>query len=159
MATVINSLGIADVLEQLGLDVRVQTSIDIYPVAEPFSYSKAIRHLEKGRVVIFGCGTGSPFFSTDTAATLRAAEIGAEIIFKATNIDGVYDSDPRSNPNAKKYDNVSFEEVLNKNLQVMDSTAASMCRDNQIPILVFSIKDPENIFSAMNGEKIGTVVK
>ena len=159
MATVINSLGIADVLEQLGLDVRVQTSIDIYPVAEPFSCSKAIRHLEKGRVVIFGCGTGSPFFSTDTAATLRAAEIGAEIIFKATNIDGVYDSDPRSNPNAKKYDNVSFEEVLNKNLQVMDSTAASMCRDNQIPILVFSIKDPENIFSAMNGEKIGTVVK
>lgn len=158
MATVINSLGLADALESLGMDIRVQTAISMQQISEPYIRSRAVRHLEKGRVVIFGCGTGSPFFSTDTAASLRAAEVGAEIIFKATNIDGVYDSDPRNNPRSKKYTSVTFDEVLNKNLKVMDSTAISMCRDNNIPILVFSIKNPYNIFAAMCGENIGTIV-
>ena len=120
---------------------------------------KAIRHLEKGRVVIFGCGTGNPFFSTDTAASLRAAEIEADIILKATMVDGVYDSDPKTNPNAKRFDSVSFHEVLNKDLAVMDSTAASLCKDNNIPILVFSIDDPDNIYKAAMGEpNLGTLV-
>ncbi len=159
MATVINSLGLADVLEKLGISVRVQTSIEMYQIAEPYIISKAIRHLEKKRIVIFGCGTGSPFFSTDTAASLRAAEIGAEIILKATNTDGVYDRDPKTNPDAKRYDSLSFDEMLSKNLKVMDSTAASMCRDNNVPLLVFSLKTPDNIYKAMCGESIGTVVK
>lgn len=159
MATVINSLGLADALEKLGLDVRVQTAISMQQIAEPYMRNKAVRHLEKGRILIFGCGTGSPFFSTDTASSLRAAEIGAQIILKATNIDGVYDDDPKINPLCHKYDEVTFDEVLNKNLKVMDSTAISMCRDNNIPILVFSIKDPDNIFRAVCGENIGTLVK
>ena len=159
LATVINSLGIADTLEHLGVDVRVQTAIMMQQIAEPYIRNKAVRHLKKGRIVIFGCGTGSPFFSTDTAASLRAAEIGAEIILKATNTDGVYDSDPRKNPYATRYPSVTFDEMLNKNLKVMDSTAASMCRDNNIPVLVFSIKEPDNIFKAMCGENIGTMVK
>ena len=159
MATVINSLGLADALEQLGLKVRVQTAIVMQQIAEPYIRNKAVRHMEKGRVVIFACGTGSPFFSTDTAASLRAAEINAEIIFKATNTDGVYDSDPRINSNAKRYDSITFDEMLNRNLKVMDSTAASMCRDNNVPILVFSVKEPENIYKAMSGESIGTIVK
>lgn len=159
LATVINSLGIADALEHLGMDVRVQTAIAMQQIAEPYIRSKAVRHLEKGRVVIFGCGTGSPFFSTDTAASLRAAEIGAQVILKATNTDGVYDSDPKYNSDAKKYSSITFDEMLNKNLKVMDSTAASMCRDNNIPIIVFSIKEPDNIFRAMCGENIGTMVK
>ena len=159
LATVINSLGIADTLEHLGVDVRVQTAIMMQQIAEPYIRNKAVRHLKKGRIVIFGCGTGSPFFSTDTAASLRAAEIGAEIILKATNTDGVYDSDPRKNPDATRYPSVTFDEMLNKNLKVMDSTAASMCRDNNIPVLVFSIKEPDNIFKAMCGENIGTMVK
>jgi uridylate kinase len=159
MATVINSLGLADALEHLNLDVRVQTAITMQQIAEPYIRNKAVRHLEKGRIVIFGCGTGSPFFSTDTAASLRAAEIGAQIIFKATNTDGIYDCDPAINKNAKKYDRITYEEILDKGLKVMDSTAASMCKDNNIPTLVFSIKEPENIISAAKGEIIGTIVK
>lgn len=158
LATAINALGVADALEQLEVPVRVQTAISMHQVAEPYIRNKAIRHLEKGRVVIFGCGTGNPFFSTDTAAALRAAEMEADIIMKATMVDGVYDSDPKSNPDAKKYDTVSYHEVLNKDLAVMDSTAASLCKDNDIPILVFSIEEPENIFKAVCGENIGTVV-
>ncbi|HIQ81339.1 MAG TPA: UMP kinase [Candidatus Scatavimonas merdigallinarum] len=159
LATVINALGVADALEQLGVDVRVQTAISMQQVAEPYIRNRAVRHLEKGRVVVFGCGTGNPFFSTDTAASLRAAEIDAEIILKATMVDGVYDCDPKKNPAAKKYETVSYYEVLNKDLGVMDSTAASLCKDNNIPILVFSIEQPENILSAVCGESIGTLVE
>lgn len=159
LATVINALGVADALEQLGVVVRVQTAIAMQQVAEPYIRNKAVRHLEKGRVVVFGCGTGNPFFSTDTAASLRAAEIDADIIFKATMVDGVYDCDPKKNPDAKKYDTVSFLDVLNKDLGVMDSTAASLCKDNNIPILVFSIEKPENIVAAVCGEDIGTLVE
>ena len=158
LATAMNALAVADVLEKLGCEVRVQTAITMQQVAEPFILGKAIRHLEKGRVVIFGCGTGNPFFSTDTAAALRAAEIEADIVMKATMVDGVYDSDPKKNPNAKKYDTISFHDVLNKDLAVMDSTAASLCKDNNLPILVFSIEDPENIYKAVCGENIGTIV-
>ncbi|MCH3971980.1 MAG: UMP kinase [Oscillospiraceae bacterium] len=159
LATAINALGVADALEQLGVQVRVQTAITMQQVAEPYIRNRAVRHLEKGRVVVFGCGTGNPFFSTDTAAALRAAEIEADIILKATMVDGVYDSDPKANPNAKKYETLSFTEVLDKNLKVMDSTAASMCRDNQIPICVFSLEHPENIERVICGEQIGTIVK
>jgi uridylate kinase len=159
LATVINSLGIADGLEQVGLDVRVQTAIEMRQIAEPYIRNKAVRHLEKGRVVVFGCGTGNPFFSTDTAAALRAAEIEADVIFKATNVDGVYDSDPKTNPDAKKYDELTHADVLAQDLHVMDSTAASLCRDNKIEILVFNLDKPENIVKAMVGEKIGTLVK
>ena len=159
LATVINALGVADALEQLGVPVRVQTAISMQQVAEPYIRNRAVRHLEKGRVVVFGCGTGNPFFSTDTAASLRAAEIDADIILKATMVDGVYDSDPKKNKDAVKYDTLSFIEVLNKDLKVMDSTAASMCRDNHIPILVFSIEQPENIVKAICGEEIGTLVR
>ena len=155
LATVINALAVADVLEQqLGLDVRVQTAISMPQVAEPYIRNRAVRHLEKGRVVIFGCGTGNPFFSTDTAASLRAVEIEADIILKATMVDGVYDSDPKKNPDAVKYDTLSFQEVLSRELAVMDSTAASLCRDNDIPIL-----EPMNIYYAACGEEIGTLVK
>lgn len=159
LATTINALAVADSLEQLGVIARVQTAIEMRQVAELYIRNKAVRHLEKGRVIVFGCGTGNPFFSTDTAAALRAAEIGADVIFKATNVDGVYDSDPRKNPNAKKYDTLSHIEVLQKGLQVMDSTAASLCMDNGIQILVFNLDNPENIVRAMTGETIGTVVK
>jgi uridylate kinase len=159
LATTINALGIADALEQLGLVVRVQTAIEMRQIAEPYIRNRAVRHLEKGRVVVFGCGTGNPFFSTDTAAALRAAEIDADIILKATMVDGVYDSDPKKNADAKKFDSLTFYNVLEKSLQVMDSTAASLCRDNHIPICVFSIEDPENIVRAICGEKIGTIVK
>ena len=159
LATVINCLALADALEQDGIVVRVQTAISMQAIAEPYIRNRAVRHLEKGRVVIFGCGTGNPFFSTDTASALRAAEIDAEIILKATLVDGVYDSDPNKNPDAKRYDLLTFSEVLNKKLAVMDMTAASMCRDNKTPILVFSISDPDNIFRAVNGEQIGTLVK
>ena len=159
LATTINALGVADALEQLGLTVRVQTAISMQQIAEPYIRNRAVRHLEKGRVVVFGCGTGNPFLSTDTAASLRAAEIDADIILKATMVDGVYDSDPKKNPNAVKYDTLSFMDVLNQNLQVMDSTAATMCKDNNIPILVFSIDQPENIKKAICGEPIGTIVK
>ena len=159
LATSINSLALADALEQLGVTARVQTAIEMRQIAEPYIRNKAVRHLEKGRVVIFGCGTGNPFFSTDTAAALRAAEIGADVIFKATNVDGVYDCDPKKNPNAVKFDTLSHLDVLQKELHVMDSTAASLCMDNGIKILVFNLDKPENIVSAMVGETIGTLVK
>ena len=158
LATVINALGVADGLEQLGMEVRVQTAIAMQQVAEPYIRNRAVRHLEKGRVVVFGCGTGNPFFSTDTAAALRAAEIDADVIMKATMVDGVYDSDPKTNPDAVKYDTVSFSDVLSHDLNVMDSTAASLCRDNHLPILVFSIEDERNICRAVCGETVGTLV-
>ena len=159
LATAINALAVADVLEQHGVEVRVQTAIEMRQIAEPYIRSRAIRHLEKGRVVVFGCGTGNPFFSTDTAAVLRAAEIGADVILLAKNVDGVYDSDPAVNPDAKKYDQLSYMDVLNQGLGVMDSTATSLSMDNHIPILVFALSDPENIHRAVNGEKIGTLVE
>ena len=159
LATVINALALGDALEHLGVDVRVQTAISMQQVAEPYIRNKAVRHLEKGRVVVFGCGTGTPFFSTDTAASLRAAEIDADIIFKATNVDGVYDSDPKTNPDCKKYDELKYIDVLSQGLHVMDSTAASLCMDNNIPILVFNLNDPKNIVRAICGETIGTIVK
>jgi uridylate kinase len=143
----------------LGVTARVQTAIEMRQIAEPYIRNKAVRHLEKGRVVIFGCGTGNPFFSTDTAAALRAAEIGADVIFKATNVDGVYDSDPKKNPNAVKFDTLSHLDVLQKGLHVMDSTAASLRMDNGIEILVFNLDNPDNIVKAMLGEHNGTLVK
>ncbi|MBQ1453127.1 MAG: UMP kinase [Ruminococcus sp.] len=158
LATAINALGVCDALEQLGVDVRVQTAINMRQVAEPYIRNKAVRHLDKGRVVIFGCGTGNPFFSTDTAAALRAVEIEADVIMKATMVDGVYDSDPKKNPDAKKFDTITFQDVLSKDLAVMDSTASALCKDNNMPILVFSIEDPENIYRAVCGENVGTVV-
>lgn len=158
LATAINALGVADALEQIGVDVRVQTAITMRQVAEPYLRNKAVRHLEKGRVVIFGCGTGNPFFSTDTAAALRAAEIEAEIILKATLVDGVYDKDPNVYADAVRYDKLSFQEVLEKDLKVMDSTAAAICKDNHIDLMVFSIKDPENIYESVCNTEIGTLV-
>lgn len=158
LATAINALALCSALENCDVPTRVQTGIEMRQVAEPYIRGKAIRHLEKGRVVIFGCGTGNPFMSTDTAAALRAVETEAEIILLAKKVDAVYDSDPNINPNAKKYDVLSFSDVLSKNLGVMDSTAASMCRDNHMPILVFGLNDPQNIVRAVKGEKIGTLV-
>lgn len=159
LATTINALALADALEQRGCDVRVQTAIEMNKIAEPYIRARATRHLEKGRVVIFGCGTGNPYFSTDTAAVLRAAEINAEVILLAKNIDGVYDSDPAKNPGAKKYDHLTYMDVLNQGLGVMDTTATSLSMDNHIPILVFALSDPENIYRAVTGEQIGTVVE
>ncbi len=159
LATVINSLALLDALEQLGVEGRVQTAIEMRQIAEPYIRLKAGRHLQKGRVVIFACGTGNPFFSTDTAAALRAAEIDAEVILLAKKVDGVYDSDPNLNPDAQKFDSLSFIDVLNRQLGVMDSTATSLCMDNDISILVFGLDDPENIKRAVMGEKIGTLVK
>ena len=158
LGTAMNALAVADALEHLGVDVRVQTAISMQQVAEPYIRNRAVRHLEKGRVVVFGCGTGNPFFSTDTAASLRAAEIGADAVFKATMVDGVYDKDPHKFADAVKYDTLTVSEVLNKNLGVMDATAASMCKDNHLPILVFDLSDPKNIVRAVRGEPIGTVV-
>lgn len=158
LATTMNALAVADVLESLGVDVRVQTAIAMHQVAEPYIRNKAVRHMEKGRIVIFGCGTGNPFFSTDTASTLRAAEIEADIVLKATMVDGVYDKDPNKYDDAVKFDELSFNDILVKNLAVMDSTAASMCKDNNIPILVFNLKRPDNIYDACIGEKVGTIV-
>ena len=159
LATSINALALADVLEQKGVDVRVQTAIEMRAVAEPYIRSRAIRHLDKGRVVIFGCGTGNPFFSTDTAAVLRAAEIDADVILLAKNIDGVYSADPKVDPKAVKYDTITYDDVLAQHLQVMDSTATSLSMDNKIPVLLFALKDPQNIIRAVMGEKIGTIVK
>lgn len=159
LATAINALAIADVLEQKGVDVRVQTAIEMRAVAEPYIRSRAIRHMEKGRVVIFGCGTGNPFFSTDTAAVLRAAEIDADAILLAKNIDGVYSADPKKDPNAVKYDSISYDDVLAQHLAVMDTTATSLSMDNKIPVILFALKDPENIYRVVMGEKIGTIVK
>lgn len=158
LATTINCLAVADVLEQKGVEVRVQTAIEMRAIAEPYIRSKAVRHLEKGRVVIFACGTGNPFFSTDTAAALRAAEIGAEVILLAKNVDGVYDTDPSKDPNAHRYDEISYGSVLAQRLEVMDSTATSLAMDNHMPILVFGVKDPMNIYRAVMGEKVGTLI-
>lgn len=159
LATAMNSLAVADVLEQMDVPVRVQTAIEMRAIAEPYIRLKADKHLNLGRVVIFGCGTGSPYFSTDTAAVLRAAEINAEAILLAKNIDGVYSADPKIDPSAVKYDNITYDEVLAQHLAVMDSTATSMSMDNHIPVIVFALKDPENIKRVILGEKIGTVVE
>lgn len=158
LATTINALAILDSLESMGVPARVQTGIEMKQIAEPYIRNKAIRHLEKGRVVIFGCGTGNPFFSTDTAAALRAAEIEADVILLAKNVDGVYDSDPNLNKDAVKYDSIRYIDVLNKGLKVMDSTAISLCMDNEIPIEVFGLDHPENIVRVVNGETLGTFV-
>ena len=158
MATVMNALALADVFEQNGVAVRVQTALEVRAVAEPYIRLKADKHLAAGRVVIFGCGTGSPYFSTDTAAVLRAAEIGADAILLAKNIDGVYSADPKIDPSAIKYDNISYAEVLRQHLQVMDSTATSLSMDNEIPILVFALSDPQNIVRVVLGEAVGTRV-
>ena len=159
MATVMNCLAMADVLEQKGVPVRVQTAVDMRAMAEPYIRGRAIHHLEQGRVVIFGCGTGNPFFSTDTAAVLRAAEIGADVILLAKNVDGVYSADPNKDPSAVKYDAIPYDDVLAQRLAVMDSTATSLSMDNHIPLLLFGLKDPYNIIRALKGEKIGTIVK
>lgn len=159
LATVMNSLALADTLEQMGVEVRVQTAIEMRQIAEPYIRNKANRHFEKGRVVIFGCGTGSPFFSTDTAASLRAAEIKADIMLKATNVDGVYNKDPNKFDDAVKFDTLSHADVVEHGYGVMDSTAAALCKDNNIPILVFNLQDENNILKAVCGEKIGTIVE
>ncbi|WP_027623457.1 UMP kinase [Clostridium lundense] len=158
LATCINALALQDSLEQLGVNTRVQTAIEMKEVAEPFIRRRAMRHLEKGRVVIFAAGTGNPYFSTDTTAALRAAEIEADVILLAKKVDGVYDKDPHKYADAKKFDTLNYIDVLDKGLQVMDSTATSLCMDNNIPILVFGLDSPENIKKAVAGEKIGTVV-
>ena len=159
LATAMNCMAVADVLEQKGVPTRIMTALEIREVAEPYIRAKAVRHLEKGRVVLFGCGIGCPFFSTDTAAVLRAAEINADVILLAKNIDGVYDSDPAKNPNAEKFDAITYEEVLARHLAVMDTTATSLSMDNHIPVQVFALKDPENIIRVIRGEQIGTIVK
>ena len=159
LATVINALAVADCLEQRGVEVRVQTAIEMNKIAEPYIRGRAIRHLEKGRVVIFGCGTGNPYFSTDTGAVLRAAEINADAILLAKNVDGVYSADPVKDPTAVKYDKITYDEVLARHLMVMDTTATSLSMDNHIPIVLFALKDPENIYRVVMGEEIGTIVK
>lgn len=158
LATAINSLALCSALEAVGVETRVETAIEMRQIAEPYIRGRAVRHLEKGRVVIFGCGTGNPFMSTDTAAALRAVEMDVDVILLAKKVDAVYDSDPNVNPDAKRYTNLSFSDILSKNLGVMDSTAASLCRDNNMPILVFGLNDPENIVRAVKGDKIGTLV-
>ncbi|MHC0037172.1 UMP kinase [Pseudoneobacillus sp. C159] len=160
LATVMNSLALQDSLEQLGIETRVQSSIEMRQVAEPYIRRRAIRHLEKKRVVIFAAGTGNPYFSTDTTASLRAAEIEAEVILMAkNNVDGVYSADPRIDKNAKKYDQITFLDVLKEGLEVMDTTASSLCMDNNIPLIVFSIMEPGNIKRVILGETIGTIVR
>ena len=158
LATAMNGLALQDALEARGVHSRVQTSIQMREIAEPFIQRKAMKHLERGRVVIFACGTGHPYFTTDTAAALRATEINAEVILLGKSIDAVYSADPKIDPNAEKYEEISYIDVLNKDLKVMDSTSTAMCRDNNIPLLVFGIDDPENIVRAVKGEKIGTIV-
>ena len=158
LATVINALAIADCLEQRGVEVRVQTAIEMNKIAEPYIRGRAIRHLEKGRVVVFGCGTGNPYFPTDTGAVLRAAEIEADAILLAKNIDGVYSADPAKDPTAVKYDAITYDEVLAKHLAVMDLTATSLAMENDIPVVVFALADPQNIVRAVTGEPVGTVV-
>ena len=159
LATTMNALALQDALEARGMYTRVQTAIEMREIAEPYIKRKAAKHLERGRIVIFACGTGNPYFTTDTAAALRAAETEADVILLGKNIDGVYSADPRLDPTAIKYDEISYAEVLNKDLKVMDSTATALCKDNNIPLQVFGIADPENIVRAVKGEKIGTIVK
>jgi uridylate kinase len=158
LATVINGLAVQSALVQLGVETRVQTAIEMKNVAEPFILGRAIRHLELGRVVIFVAGTGNPYFSTDTTAALRASEIRADIILKATKVDGVYDRDPKTDPNAKRFDQITFSQALTQRLQVMDSTAFSLCMDNKIPIIVFDMNQPSNFTDIVLGKKIGTMV-
>jgi uridylate kinase len=158
LATVINGMALQSALEQIGVVTRLQTAIEMANVAEPFILRRAIRHLELGRVVIFGAGTGNPFFSTDTTAALRASEIRAEVILKGTKVDGIYDSDPKTNPNALRYETVTYVEALVKRLKIMDSTAFSLCMDNRIPIIVFDMGTPENVKRVVCGEKVGTLV-
>lgn len=159
LATTINALALQDALEHEGLETRVLTAIEMRQIAEPYIRRRAIRHLEKGRVVVFAAGTGNPFFSTDTTSALRGAEIGADVFLKATNTDGIYDSDPNKNPNAQKFDELTYFECLQQRLQVMDSTAFSLCMDNHIPIIVFNLDDISNIKRAIQGEKVGTIVR
>ena len=158
LATSMNGLAIQARLEKMGVYTRLQTAIEMREVAEPFIRRKAVKHLEKKRVVIFGSGTGNPYFTTDTAAALRAAEINADVILVGKTIDGVYSDDPKINPDAIKYDDITYQDVLNQNLKVMDLTAISLCKDNKIPLVIFSLEDPENIVRAVNGEKIGTII-
>jgi uridylate kinase len=158
IATVMNAMALQDALEQKGVQTRVQTAIAMQEVAEPYIRRRAIRHLEKGRVVVFGAGSGNPFFTTDTAAALRAAEIDANVIFKATKVDGIYDSDPNLNPDAKRFESLTFTHVLNQDLRVMDTTAIAMCRENDIPIIVFNLLERGNIQRVVAGEKVGTYV-
>jgi uridylate kinase len=158
LATVINALALQDALEQAGVNTRVVTAIEMRAVAEPFIRRRSIRHLEKGRVVVFGAGTGNPYFSTDTAAALRAMELKADVIFKATKVDGIYDSDPMLNPEATRFDQISYLKVLEHGLKVMDATAISLCMDNRLPIVVFNLRTPGNIKRAISGEPIGSLV-
>lgn len=158
LATTMNGLALQDAIEKREIDTRLQTAIEMRQIAEPFIGRRAIRHLEKGRVVIFSCGTGSPYFSTDTAASLRALEIQADVILVAKTIDGVYSADPKVDPNATKFDNITYKQILEEDLKVMDSTSISLCKDNNMPLVVFAMKDPQNIVRAVKGEKIGTVV-
>lgn len=158
LATTMNGLALQDAIEKRGIDTRLQTAIEMRQIAEPFIGRRAIRHLEKGRVVIFSCGTGSPYFSTDTAASLRALEIQADVILVAKTIDGVYSADPKVDLNAIKFDNITYKQILEEDLKVMDSTSISLCKDNNMPLVVFAMKDPQNIVRAVKGEKIGTVV-
>jgi len=159
LATMMNALALSDAMEQAGAVTRVLSAIEIKQMAEPYIRKRAVRHLEKGRIVIFACGTGNPFFSTDTGAALRAAEIEADVFLKATMVDGVYNKDPNLFPDAVRYETVSHDEVLQMNLRVMDATAAALCRDNKTQILVFSMEDPQNIIRVIKGERIGTLVK
>lgn len=159
LATVINSLALQDALEHIGVQTRVQTALTIQRVAEPYILRKALRHLEKGRVVIFACGTGNPYFSTDTGAALRAAEIQADVLIMAKNIDGIYDSDPKKNPNAKKYDELTYMEYIQKGLTALDTTAVSLCMDNNIDIIAFGLEEENSIVRVLRGEKIGTTIK
>ena len=159
LATTMNGLALQDALESRGLYTRLQTAIEMREIAEPFIKRKALKHLDRNRVVIFACGTGNPFFTTDTAAALRAAEIEADVILLAKTIDGVYSADPKTDPNATKFDEISYLDVLNKDLKVMDSTSTSLCRDNNIPLIVFGIDNPENMVKIVQGEKIGTIIK
>jgi uridylate kinase len=158
IATVMNAMTLQDALERLEIPTRVQTAIEMQEVAEPYIRRRAIRHLEKGRVVIFGAGSGNPFFTTDTTAALRAAEINAEVVFKATKVDGVYDSDPKKNPDARRFTSLTYSHVLTHDLKVMDSTAIALCKDNSIPIIVFDLSGRGNICRAVTGEPIGTIV-
>mgnify|MGYP002539348834 CR=1 FL=1 len=159
LGTAINSIAMQDAVERQGIASRVMSAVEMTRFCEPYTYRRAVRHLEKGRVVIFACGTGNPFFSTDTAAALRAVEIGADAILLAKNVDGVYSADPVKDPTAVKYDSISYDEVLAQHLMVMDTTATSLSMDNHIPVLLFALKDPENIIRALCGENVGTIVK
>lgn len=159
LATVINSLALQDALEHAGVPTRVQTALEMPRVAEPYILRRALRHLEKGRVVIMACGTGNPYFSTDTGAALRAAEIQADVLLQAKNIDGVYDSDPKKNSDAKKYDKIGYLDVIKDGLQVMDTTAVSLCMENHIPIITFALNEKDSIYKAATGQKIGTIIE